>query len=83
MALVNWEKKMPFVFHHLASNAELMQQLARAEQHNKEISTTMKKDLELSEGEKSQKIKEMEKSQKQWRQEKDELIRVRFIDYVV
>ena len=37
----------------------------------------MKKDFELSEGEKSQKIKDMEKSQRQWKQEKDELVRVR------
>lgn len=54
-----------------------MQQLARAEQHGKEMSALMKKDFELSEGEKSQKIKEMEKSQKLWKQEKDELLRVR------
>lgn len=37
----------------------------------------MKKDLESSEGEKSQKIKELEKLQRQWKQEKDELLRVR------
>lgn len=55
---------------------ELMQQLARAEQHAKEMSAVMKKDFELSEGEKSQKIKDMEKSQRQWKQEKDELLRV-------
>ena len=54
-----------------------MQQLARAEQQSKESSAIMKKDLELSEGEKSQKIKDMEKSQRQWKQEKDELLRVR------
>ena len=53
-----------------------MQQLSRAEQNGKEMSALMKKDFELSEGEKSQKIKEMEKSQRQWKQEKDELIRV-------
>ncbi|KAK4005018.1 hypothetical protein OUZ56_006742 [Daphnia magna] len=56
-------------------NGELMQQLARAEQNGKEMSALMKKDFELSEGEKSQKIKDMEKSQRQWKQEKDELIR--------
>lgn len=55
-----------------------MQQLARAEQNGKEMSALMKKDFELSEGEKSQKIKDMEKSQRQWKQEKDELIRVCF-----
>lgn len=55
-----------------------MQQLARAEQQGKEMSALMKKDLELSEGEKSQKIKDMEKSQRQWKQEKDELLRVSF-----
>jgi hypothetical protein len=55
---------------------ELMQQLSRAEQNGKEMSALMKKDFELSEGEKSQKIKEMEKSQRQWKQEKDELVRV-------
>ena len=54
-----------------------MQQLARSEQHTKEATALMKKDLELSEGEKSQKIKDMEKSLKQWKQEKDELTRVR------
>ena len=53
-----------------------MQQLSRAEQNGKEMSALMKKDYELSEGEKSQKIKEMEKSQRQWKQEKDELVRV-------
>lgn len=53
-----------------------MQQLARAEQHAKEMSAVMKKDFELSEGEKSQKIKDMEKSQRQWKQEKDEFLRV-------
>jgi hypothetical protein len=55
-----------------------MQQLSRAEQTGKEMSALMKKDFELSEGEKSQKIKEMEKSQRQWKQEKDELVRVLF-----
>lgn len=54
-----------------------MQQLARAEQQAKEAAAMLKKDLELSEGEKSQKIKDMEKSQRQWKQEKDELLRVR------
>ena len=50
--------------------------MSRTEQNGKEMSAVMKKDLELSEGEKSQKIKEMEKSQRQWKQEKDELVRV-------
>ena len=59
-----------------------MQQLARAEQHGKEMSALMKKDFELSEGEKSQKIKDMEKSQRQWKQEKDELVRVR-LDHTI
>lgn len=53
-----------------------MQQLARAEQLSKETSLSMKKDFELSEGEKSQRIKELEKSQRLWKQEKDELTRV-------
>ena len=51
-----------------------MQQLSRAEQNGKEMSALMKKDYELSEDEKSQKIKEMGKSQRQWKQEKDELV---------
>jgi hypothetical protein len=62
----------------LCLSLELMQQLSRAEQTGKEMSALMKKDFELSEGEKSQKIKEMEKSQRQWKQEKDELVRVLF-----
>ncbi len=49
-------------------NGELMQQLSRAEQQ-------MKKELELSEGEKSAKMKDT----KQWKQEKDELTRVNLL----
>ena len=57
--------------------AELMQQLARAEQQSKEMSALMRKDSELNESKKSQKIKELEKSQRQLQQEKDAMTRVR------
>ena len=56
------------------SDAELIQQIARLEQHGKELGVTQKS-LELSENEKNQKIKDLEKQQRMWKQEKDELTR--------